>query len=117
MAQAQAVVVTERGAFDMEAGAFAEFAGETSLDPAAWWQGADADCVGEVGLGFLQPVEVIGDGEVFGDVALPGGHGAAIGLGPAGHASFTSFCSTALGFSGVTPGNRLPQPVFATSPT
>lgn len=33
------------------------------------------------------------------------------------HSSLTSFCSTALGLAGVTPGNRLPHPVLATSPT
>ena len=94
MAQAQPVIDAQRRALDMKAGTGAKFAYEAGIDPAgkvgAARQIDEAKFVREVGIRLLEPIEVIGDREVLGHVALPGRHPATIGLGPIRHDGFQS---------------------------
>ena len=46
---------------------------------------SEAQFVGEIGFRLFQPIEVTGDREMLGQVALPGRHRAAIGLSPVRH--------------------------------
>ncbi len=73
----------------MKTGTGAKFACEAGIDPAGNVGAArhidKAKFVREVGIRLLQPIEVIGDREVLGHVALPGRHRATIGLGPMRH--------------------------------
>ena len=89
MAEAQPVVKAQCRAFDVKAGPGAQFAGETRVDASrpvrAAQRMAGNEGLGEVGVRLLQPVEVIGDREMLGHVALPGRHRAAIGLDPVRH--------------------------------
>ena len=89
MAQAQPVVDAQRRALDMKTGTGAKFACEAGIDPAGNVGAArhidEAKFVREVGIRLLQPIEVIGDREVLGHVALPGRHRATIGFGPIRH--------------------------------
>ena len=94
MAEAQPVIApggvdAKRGAFDMKAGAGAQFAREADIEPAgqiaAARQIAEAKFVGEIGFRLLHPVEVISDREMLGHIALPGRHRAAIRLDPIRH--------------------------------
>ena len=90
VAKAQFIAVNrEYGAFDMKAGAGAKLTRETSVHAARQCRTApwtvEAEFIGEVRLRFFQTVEVIGDREVLGDIALPGRHRATVGLGPIGH--------------------------------
>ena len=121
MSQSHAAVRRQRCAFDMEAGPGPQLLREPRIDPPrhvpAPRQVSDTQRIGKIRLRLLQTVEVVTNREMFRDVALPRWHRAPVGLDPTGHVIFTSFCSTARGGLGVTPGNRLPQPVFATSPT
>src|ERR1700733_6694213 len=67
----------------------AKFACEAGSDPAGNVGAAqhidEAKFVREVGIRLLQPIEVIGDREVLGHVALPRRHRATMGLGPIRH--------------------------------
>ena len=94
MAEPQSVINTERCALDVEARTGAQFAREAGVDPArqvvSARQCAEAEFVGEIGFGLFQPIEVVGDGEVLGHVALPGRHTAAVGLGPVRHAAISA---------------------------
>ena len=89
MAKAQLVIDTERRAFDMKTAAGAQFLHEAGIEPAwqiaAARQIAEGKVFGEIRCGLFHPIEVIGDGEMLGDVALPGWHRAAMCLGPIGH--------------------------------
>ena len=82
-------VDAQRRALDMKTGTGAKFTCEAGIDPAgkvgAVRQIDEAKFVGEVRIRLLQPIEVIGDREVLGHVALPGRHRATIGLGPIRH--------------------------------
>ena len=73
----------------MKAAAGAQFARETDIEmarkPGAAEQIAEAQRFGEIRLGLVEPVEIIGDREMLGDVALPRRHRAAIGLDPVLH--------------------------------
>ena len=79
----------KRGALDMKAGTGAQFANETGIEPARQIsparQIAEPKFVGEIRLRLFHPVEVVGDREMLGHVALPGRHAAAIGFGPMRH--------------------------------
>jgi hypothetical protein len=89
MAEPQSTLEREGRAFDMKAAAGAQLAHEPQVEaavkPGAAQQVAQVQQVGEVALGIGQPVEIVGDREVLGDVAFPGRHRAAIGLAPAVH--------------------------------
>src|ERR1700749_1418030 len=73
----------------MKTGTGAKFTCEAGIDPAGNVGAAlhfdETKFVREVRIGLLQPIEVIGDGEVLGHIALPGRHCATIGLGPMRH--------------------------------
>jgi hypothetical protein len=89
MTQVQPVLDAQRRALDMIAGTGANFACEAGVDSAGivgrTRQIANARFVREVGVRLLEPIEVIGDREVLGYVALPGRYCATIGLGPIRH--------------------------------
>ena len=102
----------------MKTGTGAKFACEAGIDPAGNVGAAphidEAKFVREVGICLLQPIEVIGDREVLGHVALPGRHCATIGLGPMRHDatsvhSLPGFGELSLGDGGQT---RLPAPTW-----
>src|ERR1700722_9571364 len=94
MSQTQAIVAfradADRRALDLKAGTGAQFTREAGVEPAgeaaAAQHLAKAEFICEGRLGFFQAVEIIGDGEMLGDIALPWRHAAAIGLDPIRHA-------------------------------
>ena len=98
MAEPQPVIDRDRRALDLKAAAGAQFAREPHIEPvgktAVAQPLAEPQRVGQVRLRLLEPLEVIGDREMLGDVAFPGRHGAAIGLDPVRHDG-----SAALGLS------------------
>ena len=57
------------------------------IDDATITTQVKAKFVGEIGFRLFQPIEVVGDREMLGRVALPGRHSASIGLGPISHPS------------------------------
>src|SRR5689334_5190873 len=89
MTEPQAVLDSCRRTFDVEATASAQFAGkahiETPFEPAGAQHFTKPKFGGKMGLRILEPIEIIGDREMLGDIALPGRHGAAIGLHPIRH--------------------------------
>ena len=89
MPEPQPVIDRDWRALDLKAAAGAQFAREPDIEPAdkpaAAQQRAEPEALGEVAFALLEPIEIIGDREMLGDVAFPGRHGAAIGLDPVGH--------------------------------
>ena len=77
VSKAEGRLKSECGAFNVEAGTFAQFAGEAGVNAARGvgppWQVRQAQGIREVGFPLLHALEVVGDSEVFCDVALPGG--------------------------------------------
>src|SRR5437763_9741829 len=89
MAEPEAAFEREGRALDLKAAAGAQFAREADVEMArkgrAAQQFAESENLGEIRLRLVEPVEIIGDREMLGHVALPGRHRAAIGLDPVLH--------------------------------
>src|SRR5205085_10637374 len=70
MAELQPALKPDRRALDMKAAAGAQFARETDIEmarkPGAAEQVAEAQRFGEIRLGLVEPVEIIGDREMLG---------------------------------------------------
>src|SRR5271154_2020463 len=73
----------------MKAVAGPQLAGEAEVEPARETAAAqtvgDPDGIGNTRGSLVDPIEITGNREMFGDIAFPWRHGAAVSLGPVGH--------------------------------